>query len=103
MEFLSDANSPAAADVIAFVRYDIEYASGQSSPIFSEAVDKYPQLRRPICQKLLEAFGSIKSGKVFRGALWIVGEYFTDLSGQTIKFASHAHADSLVRYRANFS
>lgn len=88
MEFLGDANSPAAADVIAFVRYvSAVPASHWSSLSLSEAVDKYPQLRRPICQKLLEAFRNIKSGKVFRGALWIVGEYCTDLSGQIIKFA----------------
>lgn len=32
-------------------------------------------------EKLLQAIPDIKSGKVFRGALWIVGEYCADHSG----------------------
>jgi coatomer subunit beta len=38
-------------------------------------------LRKSITEKLLETFGQIRSGKVFRGALWIVGEYVTELEG----------------------
>lgn len=60
MEFLGDANNASAVDVIAFVR---------------EVVEKFPKLRSGIVEKLLLTFGEIKSGKVFRGALWIVGEY----------------------------
>ncbi|PKC13486.1 putative SEC26-coatomer complex beta chain of secretory pathway vesicles [Rhizophagus irregularis] len=60
MEFLGDSNNPAAVDVIAFVR---------------EVVEKFPNLRSSITEKLLETFMDVKSGKVFRGALWIVGEY----------------------------
>ncbi|CAG8629950.1 983_t:CDS:10 [Acaulospora morrowiae] len=60
MEFLGDNNNPAAADVIAFVR---------------EVAEKFPNLRSSITEKLLETFMDVKSGKVFRGALWIVGEY----------------------------
>ncbi|KAN0059873.1 coatomer subunit beta [Thecaphora frezii] len=60
MEFLGDSNNPSAVDVIAFVR---------------EVVEKFPDLRSSIVDKLLRTFGDIKSGKVFRGALWIVGEY----------------------------
>lgn len=60
MEFLGDANNASAVDVIAFVR---------------EVVEKFPELRSSIVEKLLATFGDIKSGKVFRGALWIVGEY----------------------------
>ncbi|MBW0466648.1 hypothetical protein O181_006363 [Austropuccinia psidii MF-1] len=62
MEFLGDSNNSAAVDVIAFVR---------------EVVEKFPDLRSSIIEKLLQTFGEIKSGKVFRGALWIVGEYCT--------------------------
>ncbi|KAG0152330.1 hypothetical protein CROQUDRAFT_649710 [Cronartium quercuum f. sp. fusiforme G11] len=62
MEFLGDSNNSAAVDVIAFVR---------------EVVEKFPDLRSSIVEKLLVTFGEIKSGKVFRGALWIVGEYCT--------------------------
>lgn len=60
MEFLGDSSNPSAVDVISFVR---------------EVVEKFPDLRSSIVEKLLRTFGDIKSGKVFRGALWIVGEY----------------------------
>lgn len=60
MDFLGDSSNPSAVDVIVFVR---------------EVVEKFPDLRPAIIKKLLETFGSIKSGKVFRGGLWIVGEY----------------------------
>lgn len=60
MEFLGDSNNPSAVDVVAFVR---------------EVVEKFPALRSSITEKLLETFMDMKSGKVFRGALWIVGEY----------------------------
>ncbi|KAG8840935.1 coatomer subunit beta, partial [Serendipita sp. 411] len=60
MEFLGDSSNSAAVDVIAFVR---------------EVVEKFPNLRQSIIEKLLATFPDIKSGKVYRGALWIVGEY----------------------------
>ena len=60
MEFLGDSSNSSAVDVISFVR---------------EVVEKFPDLRSSILDKLLRTFGTIKSGKVFRGALWIVGEY----------------------------
>ncbi|EUC58601.1 coatomer subunit beta [Rhizoctonia solani AG-3 Rhs1AP] len=65
MEFLGDTNNPAAVDVVAFVR---------------EVVEKFPNLRGTITSRLLETFAEIKSGKVFRGGLWIVGEYCADAS-----------------------
>lgn len=66
MEFLGDSNNSAAVDVISFVR---------------EVVEKFPDLRSSIIEKLLQTFNEIKSGKVFRGALWIVGEYCTTQEG----------------------
>ncbi|KAK4685797.1 coatomer subunit beta, partial [Tremellales sp. Uapishka_1] len=60
MDFLGDSNNPSAVDVISFVR---------------EVVEKFPDLRQAITEKLIQTFGEIKSGKVFRGAMWIVGEY----------------------------
>ncbi|KAG8967330.1 coatomer subunit beta [Tulasnella sp. 419] len=63
MEFLGDSNNPSAVDVIAFVR---------------EVVEKFPNLRQSITAKLMQTFGDIKSGKVFRGALWIIGEYCSE-------------------------
>ncbi|KAF8750533.1 Coatomer subunit delta [Rhizoctonia solani] len=63
MEFLGDTNNPAAVDVVAFVRRE-----------------KFPNLRGAITSRLLETFSEIKSGKVFRGGLWIVGEYCSGAS-----------------------
>ena len=70
MNFLGDNNNPSAIDVIAFVR---------------EVVEKFPTLRQSIIKKLFEVFNQIRSGKVFRGALWIIGEYCEDESD--IKYA----------------
>jgi coatomer subunit beta len=63
-EFLSDTNELAAADVLVFVR---------------EAIQKFPNLRPLIIEKLLEAFPFIKSVKVHRAAIWILGEYATSV------------------------
>ncbi|KAF8336939.1 coatomer protein [Cantharellus anzutake] len=65
MDFLGDSNNASAVDVIAFVR---------------EVVQKFPNLRAAITKTLLQTFSQIKSGKVFRGALWIVGEYCTEVA-----------------------
>ncbi|KAI8341029.1 adaptin N terminal region-domain-containing protein [Chlamydoabsidia padenii] len=63
MEFLGDINNPSAVDVVAFVR---------------QVVEKFPDLRASILEKLMETFVDMKSSKVFRGALWILGEYCQD-------------------------
>ncbi|KAF7281578.1 coatomer subunit beta [Rhynchophorus ferrugineus] len=60
IEFLSDNNELAAGDVLVFVR---------------EAIQKFENLRPLIIEKLLESFKDIKSVKVYRAALWILGEY----------------------------
>ncbi|KAF5385158.1 hypothetical protein D9615_000914 [Tricholomella constricta] len=60
MEFLGDSNNPSALDVVSFVR---------------EVVEKFPHLRATISEKLISTLPEIKSGKVFRGILWILGEY----------------------------
>uniref|UniRef100_A0A8D2L6K7 Coatomer subunit beta n=1 Tax=Varanus komodoensis TaxID=61221 RepID=A0A8D2L6K7_VARKO len=60
MEFLSDYNEAAAADVLEFVR---------------EAIQRFDNLRLLIVEKMLEVFHAIKSVKIYRGALWILGEY----------------------------
>ncbi|KAG1677518.1 Coatomer subunit beta [Nymphon striatum] len=64
MEFLSDTNELAAADVLVFIR---------------EAVQRFENLRSIIINKLLEVFSSIKSPKIYRAALWILGEYCTSV------------------------
>ncbi|KAJ3056955.1 coatomer subunit beta [Rhizophlyctis rosea] len=64
MEFLGESNNASAVDVIAFVR---------------EVMEKFPQLRAGIVDRLLQTFGDMKTGRVFRGALWIIGEYTLDV------------------------
>ncbi|XP_037026869.1 coatomer subunit beta [Bradysia coprophila] len=59
-EFLSDSNEQAASDVLIFIR---------------EAIQKFPSLRGLITEKLIESFPAIRSVKVHRAALWILGEY----------------------------
>ncbi|KAM9408339.1 LOW QUALITY PROTEIN: coatomer subunit beta-like [Pholidichthys leucotaenia] len=60
MEFLSDTNEAAAADVLEFVW---------------EAIQRFDNLRPLIIEKMLEVFHAIKTVKIYRGALWILGEY----------------------------
>jgi len=60
MEFLGDTNTGSAVDVVQFVR---------------QVVEVYTDLRQSITRKLLDSLGQVKSSKVYRGALWIIGEY----------------------------
>lgn len=60
VDFLSDTNELAAADVLVFIR---------------EAIQKFPALRALIIEHLIEAFPQIKSSKIHRAAVWILGEY----------------------------
>uniref|UniRef100_A0A2M3Z0F3 Coatomer subunit beta n=1 Tax=Anopheles braziliensis TaxID=58242 RepID=A0A2M3Z0F3_9DIPT len=60
VEFLSDSNELAAGDVLVFVR---------------EAIQKFSHLQPLVIEKLLEAFPAIKSSKIHRTTLWILGEY----------------------------
>jgi coatomer subunit beta len=60
VEYLSDTNELAAMDVLIFVR---------------EMIHKFHSLKENVLQKLLEIFASIKSIKIMRGTLWILGEY----------------------------
>ncbi|KAJ3129431.1 coatomer subunit beta [Physocladia obscura] len=64
MEFLGDSGGASAVDVIAFVR---------------EVMEKFPDLRIEIIEQLLDSFKDMKTGRVFRGALWIMGEYTLDV------------------------
>ena len=60
VEFLSDTNELAARDVLVFDR---------------EIIHKFLNLKELLLQKLLEMFPNIKSIKIVRGTLWILGEY----------------------------
>ena len=65
MDFIADFNNAAAVDVISFVK---------------EVVEKFPRLRPSIVRKLVTTLGEVRSGRVYRGALWIVGEYSLEVS-----------------------
>lgn len=60
MDFIADFNNTSAVDVILFVK---------------EVVEKFPELRSSILARLITTLDEVRAGKVYRGALWIVGEY----------------------------
>ena len=65
MNFLGNSSNPSALDVAAFIR---------------EVVEKFLSLRPAVTEKLTVMPSSIRSGKVFRGVLWILGEYVEGVS-----------------------
>jgi coatomer subunit beta len=61
MDFISDVSSNASAvDVISFVK---------------EVVERFPDLRPSIIARLVSTLGEVRAGKVYRGVLWIIGEF----------------------------
>ncbi|KRZ40832.1 Coatomer subunit beta [Trichinella pseudospiralis] len=60
MEFLCDGKDSSANDVLLFIR---------------EAVQIMPQIRQTIIMQLLDVVVAIRNLKIFRSALWILGEY----------------------------
>eukprot|EP00884_Botryococcus_braunii_P022038 jgi/Botrbrau1/8518/Bobra.0029s0022.1 len=60
MDFLGDANTASALDVVFFVR---------------EIMETNPKLRDVILQRLMDSFSQIRSSRVCSCALWIIGEY----------------------------
>lgn len=60
LEFIGELNTSAATEVITFVK---------------QVIDKYPDLRTNIINRLLVSLSNVKSGKVYRGSLWILSEY----------------------------
>ncbi|KAM0286447.1 hypothetical protein ACHAQH_000873 [Verticillium albo-atrum] len=63
MDFVADFNNASAVDVINFVK---------------EVVEKFPKLRKPIVGRLVATLGEVRAGKVYRGIMWIIGEYSLD-------------------------
>lgn len=60
MDFIADFNNTSAVDVISFVK---------------EVVEKFPNLRPSIVERLVSTLSEVRAGKVYRGVLWVVGEY----------------------------
>ncbi|KAL9109370.1 MAG: hypothetical protein Q9227_006000 [Pyrenula ochraceoflavens] len=63
MDFIADFNNNSAVDVISFVK---------------EVVEKFPKLRSSIVERLVSTLGEVRAGKVYRGSLWVVGEYSSE-------------------------
>lgn len=63
LEFIGELNTSTASEVISFVK---------------QVIDRYPDLRTNIINRLLVSLSNVKSGKVYRGSLWILGEYSLD-------------------------
>ena len=63
MEFIGDFNNNSAVDVISFVK---------------EVVEKFPKLRPSIIERLVATLSEVRAGKVYRGVLWVLGEYSLD-------------------------
>jgi coatomer subunit beta len=61
MDFISDVSSNASAvEVISFVK---------------EVVERFPDLRPSIVERLVTTLAEVRAGKVYRGVLWIIGEF----------------------------
>ncbi|KAI1401309.1 Coatomer, beta subunit [Hypoxylon fuscum] len=60
MDFIADFSNSSAVDVITFVK---------------EVVEKFPKLRPSIVARLVDTLSEVRAGKVYRGIIWIVGEY----------------------------
>lgn len=60
MDFIADFNNASAVDVINFVK---------------EVVEKFPKLRPSIVARLVDTLAEVRAGKIYRGILWIIGEY----------------------------
>jgi coatomer subunit beta len=70
LQHIGEFSNTSAVDVIGFIR---------------EVIEKFPSLRDGIIQNLLLMLMDIKAKKIFRGTLWILGEYC--LSEKDIKEA----------------
>ncbi|KAJ3578175.1 hypothetical protein NPX13_g2390 [Xylaria arbuscula] len=60
MDFIADFSNSSAVDVISFVK---------------EVVEKFPKLRPSIVARLVDTLSEVRAGKVYRGIVWIIGEY----------------------------
>jgi coatomer subunit beta len=60
MEHIGEFSNTSAVDIIGFIR---------------EVIEKFPSLHDGIIENLLTSLMDIKAKKIYRGALWILGEY----------------------------
>ncbi|KAJ1505671.1 Coatomer subunit beta, partial [Coelomomyces lativittatus] len=82
MDYLVDTSYVSAVEVVAFVR---------------EVMEKCPELRLNVLEKLLNSLMDLKSGKVMRGVLWILGEYTPlSLASKTLQVIELALGDLIA-------
>eukprot|EP01090_Pellita_catalonica_P020959 TRINITY_DN7712_c0_g1_i2.p1 TRINITY_DN7712_c0_g1~~TRINITY_DN7712_c0_g1_i2.p1 ORF type:complete len:973 (+),score=184.69 TRINITY_DN7712_c0_g1_i2:54-2972(+) len=86
MDFIGDSSVQSAIDVVTFVR---------------EVMETYPDLRAEVLNNLLESLHQIKSAKVYRAALWIVGEYALTTEDIDLAFTSISEELGDVPFRPN--
>ncbi|KAH3684067.1 hypothetical protein WICPIJ_004969 [Wickerhamomyces pijperi] len=60
LDFLPELSSSSESDILGFVK---------------EVIEKFPELRSSILARLVGALSQVRSGKIYRGVLWIIGEY----------------------------
>jgi coatomer subunit beta len=60
MDFIAEVNVITATDIISFIK---------------EVVEKFPALRQSIIERLLLTLAELKAARVYRAALWVIGEY----------------------------
>lgn len=63
LDFIGELGTTSATEVITFIK---------------QVIDKYPDLRKSIINRLLISLTNVKSGKVYRSSLWVLGEYCFD-------------------------
>ena len=78
LDLIGDENEAAAQDVLVYVR---------------EAVQRFPNLKNNLVQKLLTEFNTVRNANIFRSAVWILGEYCSTI--EEIQGSMHAIAKSL--------
>ena len=61
-------------------------------------MEKFPALRTGIIERLLQSFSEMKTGRVFRGALWIIGEYALDIAGEFFSVIVACYFHILLKY-----
>lgn len=60
LDFIGDFNRDSAVEVVEFIK---------------EVVQLFPKLRKEVISQLLTALPNVRSASVFRGVLWVIGEY----------------------------
>ncbi|XP_075254366.1 coatomer subunit beta-like [Convolutriloba macropyga] len=78
LDLIGDENEAAAQDVLVYVR---------------EAVQRFPNLKNNLVQKLLSEFNTVRNANIFRSAVWILGEYCS--TTEEIQGSMHAISRSL--------